>query len=294
MKLVLLNPPNFDSLYINRDLMGGLGVNNPVKEKPAERLLSFFKARSIRLPVMSLAYSAAVLCRDFDVAVVDAANLELTEEDTFRRIEALRPDMLISTTSITTLMQEAAFVCRLKRQCGAVVGLTGDAATHLARRVMDEHPIDFIIKGDEPEGTLSQLALSGDYRKLPGIAYRDGESVADTGEPAPIADLDALSFPKWELFPVQVYRYFPILRQTPFLPVLSTRGCPYGWIYRPYTSNQGLKYRYRRPEKRDRGADAAQRQTWHQGRPVQGSDLYDQGGLNARHLRRHHRQQARY
>src|SRR5262245_11729097 len=119
MKIVLLNPPNFKSLYINRDLMGGLGVNNPRKEKPLERLLSFFKARSIRLPVMSLAYSAAVLSKDFDVAVVDAANLELTEEDTFRRIEALRPDMLISTTSIATLMQEAAFVGRVKRQCNA-------------------------------------------------------------------------------------------------------------------------------------------------------------------------------
>jgi radical SAM superfamily enzyme YgiQ (UPF0313 family) len=248
MKLVLLNPPNFESFYINRDLMGGLGVNNLVKEKPVERLLSFLKARSIRLPMMSLAYSAAVLSKKFDVAVVDAANLDLTEEDTFRRIEALSPDMLISTTSISMLMKEAAFVSRVKRESGAIVGLTGDAATHLATRVMDEHPIDFVIKGDEPEGTLSQLAQSGDYRQLPGIAYRDGEIIADTGDPSRIVDLDALPFPKWDLFPVKVYRYFPILRRTPFLTVLSTRGCPYGCIYCPYTSNQGLKYRYRRAE----------------------------------------------
>ena len=54
-----------------------------------------------------------------------------------------------------------------------------------------------------------------------------------------------LPFPKWELFPINKYRYFPILRRAPFLTMLSTRGCPYGCIYCPYTSNQGLKYRYR-------------------------------------------------
>ena len=161
MKIVLVNPPNFGSPYVNRDLMGGLGVNNILKEKPVERLMSFLKARSIRLPVMSLAYSASVLAKDFDVEVVDAANLDLSVHETLRRVEELRPHMVISTTSISTLTQEVELVCILKERLGVKVGLTGDAATYISRHVLEHSAIDFIIKGDEPEFALGHLAKAG-------------------------------------------------------------------------------------------------------------------------------------
>jgi radical SAM superfamily enzyme YgiQ (UPF0313 family) len=250
MKIVLLNPPNFDSLYVNRDLMGSLGVNNRLKEKPIERLMSFLKARSIRLPVMSLVYSATVLAKDFDVEVIDAANLELSEAETLRRIEELKPDMIISSTSISTLMHEVQFVFELKKRLGIKVGLIGDAAVQLSRHVFDRFAVDFIIKGSDPEFALLHLAEAGTYEKLSGVIFREGGSVRDRdiGELATTRELDSLPFPKWELFPIKSYRYFPILRRAPFVPVLSTRGCPYGCIYCPYTSNQGVKNRYRSPQ----------------------------------------------
>jgi radical SAM superfamily enzyme YgiQ (UPF0313 family) len=248
MKILLLNPPSFDSLYINRDLMGGLGVNNAVKEGLSERVMSFFKARSIRLPVMSLVYAATVLKKDFDVTVIDAANLELSEAETIKQIEQQRPDMVISTTSISTLMKEAQLLETLKKQLNVTTALAGDAATDLAAEIMDQHPVDFIIKGDEPEFILKHLAQVESYKDLKGVVYRENGELRDTGEPETIMDLDTLPFPAWDLFPINSYRYFPILRRTPFLTVLSTRGCPYGCIYCPYTSNQGLKYRFRSAE----------------------------------------------
>jgi radical SAM superfamily enzyme YgiQ (UPF0313 family) len=225
--------------------MGGLGVNNIFKENPVERLMSFFKARFIRLPVMSLAYSASVLAKDFDVEVIDAANLGLGVDETLRCVEELRPQLVISTTSISTLMQEVELVCVLKERLGVKVGLAGDAATHMSRFVMGHSTIDFIIKGNEPEFTLEHFAQAGGYENLNGIVFRQGESIKDTGEPTTIINLDSLPFPIWELFPIDSYRYFPMLRRTPFLTMLSTRGCPYGCIYCPYTSNQGVKYRHR-------------------------------------------------
>jgi radical SAM superfamily enzyme YgiQ (UPF0313 family) len=248
MKILLLNPPNFDSLYVNRDLMGGLGVNNAAKERLPERIMSYFKARSIRLPVMSLVYCATVLAKDFDVSVIDAANLELSVEETIRQVEEQLPDMVISTTSISTLMQEAQLLATLKERLNVTTALTGDAASDLAKQVMDEYPVDFIVKGDEPEFILSRLATVGSYKDLNAVIYREDGELRDTGEPETIMDLDSLPMPRWDLFPVRAYRYFPILRQTPFLTVLSTRGCPYGCIYCPYTSNQGLKYRFRSAE----------------------------------------------
>ena len=248
MKFVFLNPPSFNSRYINRDLMGGLGVTMVSKGGLSERVMSFLKARSIRLPVMSLVYAATLASRDHDVSVVDAANLCLSPEDTARRIESLNPDWLISTTSISALMAEADMLARLKKRLGCTVGLLGDAATQMANEVFERYDIDFVVRGDEPESVIEQILEQGTYRNLRGTIYRESGTVHDGGDPGYIADLDALPFPRWDLFPVGSYRYFPILRRSPFVTVLSTRGCPYGCIYCPYTSNQGPKYRYRSPE----------------------------------------------
>ncbi len=249
MKVLFLNPPNIDSQYINRDLMGGLGVNVHAREKFSEKIMAFLKARSIRLPVMSMVYSLSEMAKYHDVVAVDAANLDLSREETLAAVRRAKPDWVISTTSIAALMQEAELLGDIKREFGVTVGLMGDSATNLFKRVLDSQPIDFIIRGDEPEHVIAEIAKKGDYRGVQGVIYRDGTSgsgsIIESGDPGMIPDLNALSFPRWEYFPIHTYRYFPILRSTPFLTMLSTRGCPYGCIYCPYTSNQGLKYRFR-------------------------------------------------
>src|SRR5581483_11338254 len=220
MKVLLLNPPNIDSQYINRDLMGGLGVNITYRHKLAEKLLSYLKAHSIRLPVMSMVYSASVLARHHDVAVIDAANLELSIDETLKRVADEKPDWVLSTTSISALMEEAKLLGRIKEKVGATIGLMGDAATILSNEVMKKYPVDFIIKGDEPEFVIEKIIEAGGYKNISGVIHRDTGSVRDCGDPPTIMDLDSLPFPRWDLFPIHAYRYFPILRKTPFVPVL--------------------------------------------------------------------------
>jgi radical SAM superfamily enzyme YgiQ (UPF0313 family) len=145
-------------------------------------------------------------------------------------------------------MKEAEFLAGIKQRLNVTAGLIGDAATFLHAQVFDKFPIDFIIKGDEPEAVVDKINDRDSYKNVKGVLYMERGSIRDSGEPETIHELDKLPFPRWDLFPISVYRYFPILRRTPFLPVLSTRGCPYGCIYCPYTSNQGLNYRCRSPQ----------------------------------------------
>lgn len=245
MKIVLVNPPSIGSQYINRDLMGGMGVNLGRREKVAEKLMGFLKAKSIRLPVLSLVYSLSVLAEYCEVAAVDAANLDLSVEQTIAEVVRHRPDWVLSTTSISALPEEIKMLAAIKSSIPVLVGLLGDAATHLSKMVMEQPQIDFIVRGDEPEATLQEIIQKKDFRGVKGVIYRENGQVVDSGDPGMNPNLDQLPFPKWEYFPIHRYRYFPILRKTPFVPILSTRGCPYGCIYCPYTSNQGLKYRYR-------------------------------------------------
>lgn len=245
MKILLLNPPNIDSQYINRDLMGGLGVNIALRRRFSEKIMSYLKAKSIRLPVMSVVYCASVLAQSHDVTVLDAANLDLSSEETLRRIGQAKPDWVVSITSIAALFGEVELLAQVKKRFNPVIGLMGDAVTSFSDKIMKEFPVDFIILGNEPEGVMKTVAERGDYKGVPGILYREGGEVKGGGEPEAMTNLESLPFPRWDLFPIHSYRYFPILRRTPFVTVSSTRGCPYGCIYCPYTSNQGLKYRLR-------------------------------------------------
>ena len=75
--------------------------------------------------------------------------------------------------------------------------------------VLEHSAIDFIIKGDEPEFALGHLAKAGGYENYNELCFVRAKRFEDTGEPAIIMDLDFLPFPKWELFPISKYRYFP-------------------------------------------------------------------------------------
>ncbi|MDE3092009.1 MAG: radical SAM protein, partial [Chloroflexota bacterium] len=65
-----------------------------------------------------------------------------------------------------------------------------------------------------------------------------------------LRDLDRLPFPKWELVPYKKYRMpKSSARSTvPFLPLLTSRGCPVGCHYCPYPVGQGLLWRWRSPQ----------------------------------------------
>ena len=66
--------------------------------------------------------------------------------------------------------------------------------------------------------------------EIPGLLIREGEGMRDTGAPSSVPDLDTLAAPAWELFPLQSYwriRYAHGPMQSRYLPLLTSRGCPY-------------------------------------------------------------------
>jgi radical SAM superfamily enzyme YgiQ (UPF0313 family) len=83
-----------------------------------------------------------------------------------------------------------------------------------------------------------------------GLARRANGSWR-TNAPRPFnKELDNLPFPKWELFPIESYATPRSSMAGPlkFLPMLSSRGCPFGCHYCPYPVGQGLPWRHRSPK----------------------------------------------
>lgn len=107
---------------------------------------------------------------------------------------------------------------RYKRETRAHVAFIGPFASHCPDQFLDV--ADLVVAG-EPERFALDLVETGE---IPSGLVTSPD----------IRDLDSLPFPDWSTFPVHSYSYFPALRQRPFLPILSSRGCPYTCEYCPY------------------------------------------------------------
>ena len=242
-RVVLLNPPVPDGKFTNRDLMGGMGIDDGFGLGVGPRLVALFKNEGTRLPVLSLAYAAALLA-NHDVVVLDLARLSPDDPRAFRAVLDATPDWVIAATSYAFLGAELRFLERVRAASGAARMLTGYAATHFADEILGRGLAEAIGRGN-PEVAVRRLATDTLAPGVPGVLMRDEAGhVVPAGDDF-IGDLDTLPFPRWDGFPDGEYRYFPLLKKRPFLTMLSSRGCPYGCHFCPYPIGQGLPFRAR-------------------------------------------------
>lgn len=118
----------------------------------------------------------------------------------------------------------------------------GDVLTHFPE-------IDSVVRY-EGELTLvdlvGRIAVGDDWRDTPGVAYRDGDELAETEQRALIADLDSLPFPYRPYEPERIVGF-------PTLSLLASRGCArrcsFCSIHTFYRTAPGKVVRVRKPAK---------------------------------------------
>ncbi len=210
MKISLLNVRSDKTNCVNKDFMGGYGwAFNAGVSLPA-RMINLIKALGENLPIMSFGYLGAVFSKK-------GVEVEYGEN------EIPKADIVIMQSSMVEHNLEMKWARCLKR-AGMRVGFIGPFSSAMPQLFLRE--CDFVIKG-EPEEAACRIA---------GGLVPEG-----IVESKFIDDLDTIPFPKWDLFPYKSYSYFPALKERPFLPILSSRGCAYTCNYCPYLVN----YRYR-------------------------------------------------
>ncbi|MFT3713009.1 MAG: radical SAM protein [Archangium sp.] len=227
MRVLVLNPPVPKGSLTNRDLMGGMGINDDFGTSVSSRFVAFLKNQGTRMPVMTLGYAAALLKDHADVEVLDLGHAP-SDADALARAVVTKPDWVVSATSFAYLGTELEFLRQLHERTGAKRFLIGQTATHYAADITARSLAEFIAAGD-PEVAIAALA-----KGLPLDASQRF-----------VASVDALPFPDWSKFPRDAYAYFPLLKKKPFLPILSSRGCPYGCSFCPYPVAQGAPFRGR-------------------------------------------------
>ena len=105
MRIALVNPPVPAGRFTNRDLMGGMGIDDGFGVGLGPRFVALLKNEGTRLPLISLAFAAALL-RDHDVTVLDQSRLDPNDPAALAALVAAKPDWVIAASSFAFLGAE--------------------------------------------------------------------------------------------------------------------------------------------------------------------------------------------
>ncbi len=237
MKVVLVNPP-----YV-------------FWKAGAEHIRSLL-GHYAPLGLLSLAAYGREHVTRLELSIVDAPAQGLSREETERRVIDEAPDV-VGITMTTTVAQSAEAIAQTVKAAlphvtvvvgGPHVSGTGAPAMQKAASfdvaVLGEGELTFT---DVLQALREGRALS----TVPGILYRDQDCTVNRTPPRPpIADLDTLPMPAFDLLPDFPEAYQPNIFFSPAGPaagIVTSRGCPFRCRFCDQ-STFGHRYRAASPE----------------------------------------------
>lgn len=193
----------------------------------ASHIREFMKER----PPLGIAYLAAYLeQKGHEVKIFDLN----VEDDPLEAVrESARADIVgISVLSVFYLSAKKLIseIRSINPKVPIVVG--GSHVTALPRETLEESDADFGVTCDGEDALLEiveALASGGDFKKVKGIWYKNGDGVIPTEPRTPRTDLDALPFPARHL--LKIDRYVNPVDGQNLHVMITSRGCPYQCFY---------------------------------------------------------------
>lgn len=207
----------------------------------------------LKLPPLGLAYIAGNLRRaNYDVRILDA-DLSINQmEDVRKTSEEYMPDIVgisVSSSVMKASLKIARILKNINRDIRIIFG--GVHPTLFPKEVANENCVDYVVHG-EGEETVVELVQSIEKSKeiidVLGVAYKNKGKVI-VNDPRPLNEnLDRLSFPAYDLLPINSYFHSQISKK-PFISMITSRGCPYKCIFCDAHVVFGRRYRFNSPER---------------------------------------------
>ena len=203
-----------------------------------------------QVPLGLLAVGGPLRDAGHEVRLLDAECGRLTSDAIVRRVEAFRPDVVMTGHAGSTPAHPVclSLLRAIKRSCPNVCSFYGGVypSYHAAAILAQEPAVDVIVRG-EGEATAAELvaALQAGWplTQVAGLACRDGDRPVLTADRPPVADLDRYRV-GWELIENwDRYGCFGLGRAA---IVQFSRGCPHRCTYCGQ-HNFWVRWRHRDP-----------------------------------------------
>lgn len=224
-------------------------------------------------PPLGLAYLAASLKENHNVEVLDslAEGYEYEEiidkehiryglsfENIRKRIADFSPDVVGISCLFSAQYENVSIICHIVKELNdRIITILGGAhPSAVPEEVLENSNVDFVVLG-EGEHIINRLLEfvrdKKDIREIDGIGFKYNGAININRRKGYEKNLDSIPFPSWDLFPLE--KYFKInnphggaSKRVPFLPMITSRGCPFECIFCSVHNVWGRNYRIRSPE----------------------------------------------
>lgn len=221
-------------------------------------------------PPMGLAYLAASIRKNYDVAILDAVVEGIKNEIKINsnnicygldcntihtKIVDFAPDVVGVSCLFSSQIGSALKVCStIKKANPSIVTVMGGAHPSSApEEVLSNQHVDYVVIG---EGEIAFMNLlyyisTGNPEYLGnGLGWKDNDKTAISHQKEIINNLDEIPFPAWDLLPLNKYFSTGLphgtrLHNKRFVPIITSRGCPFECCFCSIHNIWGRSYRKR-------------------------------------------------
>ena len=202
---------------------------------------------------LGIGYLAAVLEKNqYEVNVIDCQALRPTRNQLKAELIKSHPDV-VGVTSATLTYKPALEIVKTAKEAlsSCLLILGGPHVTVLDEQTLNEAPeADIIVRG-EGERTMLELADlvsrsdQKNIQEVEGITFRRNDKIVRNKDRAFIQNLDELPHPAYEHFQLSKYK----LSGKMYLPIITSRGCPFQCTFCLASKMCGKRFRTRSPKK---------------------------------------------
>ncbi len=213
------------------------------------------------VPPMELLYVVSQINKklnNYSFKIIDMGIGSLSYEDIKREIEIFKPEIIFLNALIfeAEIVHDIAYIAKNLNKHTIII-LIGQLATLAKEYLIYDNNIDFVIVG-EPELTSVELleAIENEinYLEINGLIYKKDKKYVTTEPRRYIENLDdvSISIFSWDLIDIKEYAKYSnwngALKEEYYMPIITSRGCPFDCTFCCNRDIYGQKFRARSPQ----------------------------------------------
>lgn len=200
-------------------------------------------------PHVGIAYLISVLkANHHQFQIIDCGIETNWPEELKRLIASFSPDIIGITGFSYAYKYLYQTIKKVKSITKTPIILGGPHVSATKQKVLQETKVDFAMFGEGEIAFISFLKefakSTPDFSQVPNLIWQNHKKIIINPSAPPIYDLDNLPFPDYESFKLSQYPCF----EQKIIPIITSRGCPYGCNYCSVRLSMGQNFRPRSPQ----------------------------------------------
>lgn len=202
-----------------------------------------------RTPPLGICYLGTVLKKaGHRVKLIDLRLPDYQNDYFVNTLKSFKPDLVgVSTTSFGYLWGKEILALTKQHSPKTLTILGGPHAAVGGMIAIKDKNLDMLAIGEGEDliiELLEAMKKKKGLKNIEGLVYKNKAGKVLVNSPRAItSDLNKLPFPELDLLPLEKYKAAGVLT----LPIMTSRGCPYGCVYCVSWRTQGKMFRGREP-----------------------------------------------